>query len=207
MRHGLLLVLALCSAATAAAAPLYELGATLGWSADSGIHHDYPRDYGLSASIAARGRFTVLAGYAEVGFSTAASDRDRDPTFDLGDARYWVMPILLGFRANLEDPTRSGTSRFDLGMAAVIAPTWWDDVLGTRHAGSTWGIAFDAGPGWAIGERWGVWVRGRAILLADTPYGDNLAVINHSRGELRLGTWFGRHGTARQTRVAAGGIR
>lgn len=203
MRCGPILLLALLSAGPGAADPLFELGAALGASADGGIHHDYPRDFGLSASIAARGRFNVLAGYAEVGFATAASDRDRDPTFDLGSARYWVMPILFGVRANVDptDPTRSGTSRFDVGLAAVIAPTWWDDALRTRHAGSTWGIAFDAGPGWAIGQRWGVWVRGRALLLGDTRYGDNLGTINHSRGELRIGTWLGPNGTARRTRL------
>ncbi len=188
--------------AAAAADPLYEIGAALGAFSENEVQQAYPRDFGLSGSIGARGRFQVLTGFVEAGFATASTDHYRDPTFDFGPTRYWIMPVLCGFRANLEAPNRPGISRFDLGMAAVIALTHWDDVFGTNHSESTWGFAFDAGPGWAVNERWGVWLRARVMLLAPTSYGDAVGSVNHSRAELRLGTWFGRGGTVRPDPLA-----
>src|SRR5262249_18088610 len=130
-----------------------------------------------------------VAVVLESGYSTAAGDEfEVDPTFDLPEARYWMVPVTFGIRARPGDESGRRAS-VDLGVAATTLLTWWRAPLGTRKFQPALGVQFEMQTELNWNPRFGTWLRSRIPIVSPTDY-RAIDSLNLSALHLEMGISF-----------------
>jgi hypothetical protein len=110
-----------------------------------------------------------------------------DPTFDRPDAEYWVVPFVLGVRANVVPERIQGPISFYLGLGGVSALTGFKDHLGKTYRAPTWGAMVELRPEVAVSEVFSLWARQRFTLLAEVDYDSGARNLNYSGSVFQMG--------------------
>lgn len=128
----------------------------------------------------------------EVGLvRSEGSEVTRDPTFEPPDETYWLVPIVVGLRANafaFDPPSRI---RLYLGVGVETVFTRWKRDGQDAHGTPTAGVVGDIRPEVDIGRSWSLWIRNRVSILADVRYRDSgIPDLNFSGNSVQLGASY-----------------
>ena len=124
--------------------------------------------------------------FVDVGYTrSSGQELTSDPTFELGDAEYQVVPVNLGVRTDVVK-TPGHPVKLYLGAAWQTVFTRWEDPLLGSDRTPTFGVMFEVRPEFVVSDRWDVWVRQRISFQAGADYPSNLE-LNYSGSLLEAG--------------------
>jgi hypothetical protein len=156
------------------------------------LRSEHRRAYGTSPGFSGgvSSRFGAGSGRAflEVAYVAASgSEVPRDPTFEAEELTYRLVPVSVGLRGELGEPSPDASFHVLVGAGWQTVFSWRDTPDDDGRSSPTIGGFVEIQPEVRIDARWCVWLRQRLAFLADTTYDDPLASINYSGSLLQLG--------------------
>ncbi|MFQ5599777.1 MAG: outer membrane beta-barrel protein [Candidatus Krumholzibacteriia bacterium] len=116
-----------------------------------------------------------------------------DPTFEVQDATYWLIPVSVGFRSNLVPARYRERARLYLGVAVQSVFTRLTLPFDEGFQMTTFGGLFELRPEIPIGASWRVWLRQRLTFLAEVDYGAMVNDLDYSGSRLLVGVSYELH--------------
>jgi hypothetical protein len=167
----------------------------LGGGASIPIYSDHRRVYGTGPtfSVGYAARIAEAAWFAlDVGASHASGNEYTvDPTFDMPDASYWIVPIQLGFQANAVAPPYQERFGLYFGLGFETLITSWKEPRGRTYRSPAFGLSFDLRPEIPLRGSWSLWLRERFLLVQGVTYESSVPRLNYSASQLQIGLSLG----------------
>lgn len=114
-----------------------------------------------------------------------------DPTFELPEETYWLLPVTVGLRANVFPTSPPGPLRFYVGAALETVFTWWRRGEGETFNNATVGGMVEFRPEVVLTGPWSLWLRHRLDLVGGVDYRESpIPEINYSGSIFQLGISF-----------------
>lgn len=170
--------------------PMYQVSAGMGSRVPLGgdTRERYGSDFVSSMGAAVRlepGRGWV---FVEVGYIASSGDEiGFDPTFELPNSDVTIVPVLVGLRGVLGNP--SPRARAWVGGAVAGSITWvskqgpFDD----DQTASSIGLTVEIRPEARIAENWSLWVADRISLATSASFGGDRESVSIGSASLHLG--------------------
>jgi hypothetical protein len=185
------IVLALASPAahgTAAASVDVEAGA----GRFSAFESDHRSTYGaapvVTLGLSARIGDGSARAFLEAAYlAGSGSELAPDPTFVPDDARYRLVPLSLGVRADLVSRASRSPLRFFLGVAWQTVLTSFDGPFSASERTPTQGLLLEARPQARLGSSWSLWLCQRFSVLANARYDGAQSELDYSGSLLQIG--------------------
>ncbi len=171
-----------------------------GLEISGGIHTNFDRDHraifgnatafsvAYSAPLTPRDvHLLVEIGYvSNSGHVTSQSN----PTFELPESHYWVVPFVMGLRTNLVPERDQGTLGLYLGLGVMTLFTGFKGDEGSQDVSTTLGAMLELRPQLKLNEHLAIWLRERINVSPDVSY-QNAPDINYSGAALQFGVSLG----------------
>lgn len=109
-----------------------------------------------------------------------------DPTFEIEDSTFRIIPVSLGVRLALDNKDSSDLRLF-FGLGAQFVFAEWDQPLVGERTASTTGFYMELQPEVALGESLALFLRGRVSALLDASFPDISGDRNFSANTLGFG--------------------
>ena len=117
---------------------------------------------GVSAVLTPGVRVFLDAGILR----TSGQELAEDPTFLVDDARFVIVPVILGLRRDVVTDAEAPL-RFHIGVGWQTVFSFWRDSFGETERDPTLGIVGELRPELLLNDQWSVWVRQRVSLLGE----------------------------------------
>ena len=132
----------------------------------------------------------------EVGYVSASGRQiEEDPTFELDQNRFWLVPLSLGLETNAHSSGGEDAVRVFVGLHAILAFTGWDDPLLGDFRSPAMGGAFEVRPELPVKRDLALWVSYRLAVLSEVDYrpgGGRVTEFAYTGGTMQGGlayTW------------------
>ncbi|MBU1702344.1 MAG: porin family protein [Candidatus Eisenbacteria bacterium] len=147
--------------------------------------------FGFSPMLSTSGTWLMF----EVGYmKSAGHEYWNDPTFEMPEDKYWLVPIRLGVRRDVLAESTSFPIKFCLGAGFQTILTGWKDGYGTSYKSPTFGLLLEIRPELTLSGPWGLWLSNRMTFLGDVTYEDSdIPEINYSANSLQIGLSYTVH--------------
>jgi hypothetical protein len=116
-----------------------------------------------------------------------------DPTFESGETRYWLVPLLFGLRTNLVKGESSSGFGLALGLGIQALLTGFEGPLGTHDTAATVGTMVEIRPQVRIDRSVALWLSWRLNAFPEVAYQAWDMRVNYSAASLHLGLALGGH--------------
>ncbi len=142
---------------------------------------------GISASpVDSRAEIFLDVGYLQ----STGQDFPEDPTFELDDSKYRLIPVAFGVRADLLQARETQPLALLFGVSFHSIFTEWDSPFGEKESTPVAGVAVELRPEFALSDVWTVWVSQRLTLMGDASYRIRNGDIDFSMSALTAGVAF-----------------
>ena len=142
---------------------------------------------GLSASVPdSRAEIFFDGGYRK----STGQDLANDPTFELADAEYSLIPIGFGLRGDLFVPRPGKRLSLFAGFTMQHVFTRWEGPFGDSDKTTVFGMALEVRPEYQMDDRWSIWVSQRFSLLGDAAYNNRSDDLDYSASVLMAGVAY-----------------
>jgi len=141
--------------------------------------------FGFSPMLSEVGTWLIF----EVGLvKSAGHEYNTDPTFEMDEDKYWLVPIRLGVRRDVLGDSKEVPMKFCLGAGFQTTLTGWEDGNGTSYKSPTFGFFMEIRPEFSFSDTWGIWLCNRMTFLGNVEYEDSgIPNLNYSSNSLQLG--------------------
>jgi hypothetical protein len=113
-----------------------------------------------------------------------------NPTFQVPDGRYWVVPLVMGIRTNLISERDRGSLGLYLGVGVMTVFSGFEAPDGSSDTATAFGGMAEIRPQLNFNDRFAVWIRERVSVSPDVTY-HSWGTINYSGATLQLGMSLG----------------
>ena len=164
-------------------------------SLTGGIHsplgEDERDDFGIAPQFGI-GIATEFADGASMlgldfGYVRSGGEEGSNPTFDLPESHYTLVPITMSVTTRLADDSKNPWPKIYIGFFATVMPTSYTDANGDSESTPTVGAGLELRPEFRLGERGRGLARTRLQLVDTIDYGDLGSDYNSSALSLELG--------------------
>jgi hypothetical protein len=124
----------------------------------------------------------------EVGYVTASGHQFRaDPTFEVDEAEFWIVPISMGLETNANSSTSENAVRVWVGVHGVLALTGWDDPMLGDFEAPAMGAALELRPEVPVHRNLALWLSYRLTALSAVEYQGDSGEFVYSAGTMQAG--------------------
>jgi hypothetical protein len=145
----------------------------------------------LAPLVENRSRLRVEVSYV----AASGPQIEEDPTFELDENRFWLVPLSLGLETNAHPTGGADAVRVFVGLHAILAFTGWEDPLLGDFRSPAMGGAFEVRPELPVRRDLALWVSYRLAVLSEVDYrpaGGRATEFAYTGGTMQAGlayTW------------------
>ncbi len=184
----MIIALFLLSAPTIHAGIRMEVGGGIFTPFDNELRDAYDAggaiQIGLSmSSPGSRAEIFLDGGYRK----SSGSEYSDDPTFELPESEYSLIPIGFGVRGDLFPHQPGDRLSLLAGFTMQHVFSKWKGSFEDSEKTTVFGLAIELRPEYQLGDRWSVWVSQRFSTLGDAAYDSRAGELDYSSSTLMAG--------------------